>query len=253
MSKPLVSTIITYYKKKKYINDTLKSAVNQTYSNHEIILVYDDSDKKDLDYIKNLIKPLQKVNLIVNKNNLGAGQSRNEGLKFASGEYIAFLDGDDLWKKNKIERQVLFMIKNKINFSHTSYDLVDKNSIYLHTYSAINIENYDQILTSCDVGLSTVMIKKDLKREGFEFSNLRTKEDFYLWLLLLKRGTKLYGLNENLSQWRRLKNSLSSSFIIKLHDGFKLYNKYLNYSVLKSLYLLTILSINFIKKNIKKR
>jgi teichuronic acid biosynthesis glycosyltransferase TuaG len=253
MNNCLISIIVTYYKKKNFISETINSILNQTYNNFEILLIYDDSEKNDLDFIKNFLRIDKRIKLTVNDKNLGAGQSRNVGIKLAKGEYIAFIDADDLWKKNKLERQLLYMQKYCISFCHTSYDVMNENGKYLFTRDAKNFDSFKQIITSCDIGLSSVMIKKHLLENGFIFSNLRTKEDFYLWLTLLKKGITLYGLDESLTQWRNLKNSLSSSYVTKLYDGFKLYNLYLGYGKLKSLYLLFILSLNFLIKRLKKK
>jgi teichuronic acid biosynthesis glycosyltransferase TuaG len=110
---------------------------------------------------------------------------------------------------------------------------------------------YEDLLTSCDIGLSTVIIKKKLMSRGIKFSNSKTKEDFYLWLKLLSTGVKLSYLNDNLSYWRKVKNSLSSSNFQKIRDGYKLYNFYLGYNKIKSLYFLAILSLNFMKNKFK--
>ena len=121
-----VSIIIPYFKKKNYINFTLSSVLAQTYKNIEVLIIYDDPNKKDLDLIKKLKKKDKRVRLIINKNNIGPGYSRNKGLKMAKGNYVAFLDADDVWKKKKLENQILFMKKNDINFSYTSYNQIDK-------------------------------------------------------------------------------------------------------------------------------
>ena len=96
--KPLVSIILTYYKKKKFIRKTLISLKKQTYKNIEIIFIYDDSNRDDLNFIKKLIKKIRNVNLIINKKNLGVSQSRNVGINKSNGEFISFIDADDIWK-----------------------------------------------------------------------------------------------------------------------------------------------------------
>ena len=100
--------------------------------------------------------------------------------------YIAFLDADDFWKKNKIELQLKFMIQNNLEISHTSYEILKKNQKNKKIMKAKNFKNYRQLLFSCDIGLSTVMLKK-LITKNCRFPKLKTKEDFVLWLLILKK------------------------------------------------------------------
>ena len=95
---PLVSIIISFYKKKKYIKKTLNSILNQSYKNYEIIFIYDDEDKSDLIYVKSLLKNLKKK-LIINYKNLGVANCRNKGIKYSKGSYLAFIDSNDIWKK----------------------------------------------------------------------------------------------------------------------------------------------------------
>ena len=108
MSK--VTVIIPYYKKKKYIKSTLRSALNQTYKNIEVILIFDEGNSDNLEFIKQTVKIDKRIRLIINRRNLGAGLSRNVGIKKSKGRYIAFLDSDDLWNKNKILLQLNYMI-----------------------------------------------------------------------------------------------------------------------------------------------
>ena len=102
MKKPLVSIILTYYRKRKYIKKTIKSIQNQSYKNFQLICVYDDTDKTDLSYLKKLIATIKIKCLIVNKKNLGVANSRNIATKHIKGKYTAFIDADDLWKKDKL-------------------------------------------------------------------------------------------------------------------------------------------------------
>ena len=115
-----VSIIIPYYRNINFFSQTLDSIKNQSFNDYEIIVIYDDEDKKDLTHLKKLLKINKKIRLIINKKNIGAGFSRNKGANVAHGKYLAFIDSDDLWKKNKLKYQLNFMIKNKINISHTN-------------------------------------------------------------------------------------------------------------------------------------
>ncbi len=243
----LVSVIIPYYRKKQYISRTLKSVINQSYKKLEIIIIYDDDNKEDLKFIKQITLKDKRIKLLVNKKNLGAGLSRNKGIKKSRGEYIAFLDADDLWLKDKIKYQVKFMKLREIIFSHTSYSIINNQNMIISKRNAKNFLRLKDLIKSCDIGLSTVMIKKSHLKTN-KFPNLKTKEDFVLWLKLLSKNVKIYGIDQNLVLWNKIENSLSSSSIQKILDGFKVYNYYMKFNFLKSFYYLLLLSLNYLKK-----
>ena len=244
----LVSIIIPYYKKELYLEQSIRSILNQTYQNFEIILINDDPENKI--FISKFSKLDHRIKLVHNENNLGAGLSRNKGLEIANGEYVAFCDSDDLWKNNKIEFQIELMKRLNFTFSFTGYDIIDENNNFIKSRKAPGYVDFQKLRSSCDIGLSTVMIRKDIfKNVEYRFANLRTKEDYVLWLKLAEDKITMKSIQENLTSWRKSKNSLSSSVIQKIVDGYKVYRIYLKYSRLRSLYHLVILSINFILKN----
>ena len=244
----LVSIIIPYYKKREFITDTLKSALKQTYKNFEIIIIYDDSDKGDLKFIKKLANTDKRIVLMVNKRSLGAGLSRNKAIKKSKGRYISFIDADDLWKVNKLELQIKFMKKNNFFITHTNYKIVNKQNNILQSRVARDFNNINDLLKSCDIGLSSVIVKKEILTGNCLFATLKTKEDFVLWLNILKKNIKIVSLKKNLMYWRKLENSLSSSTVQKLFDGFRVYNKYMKFNWIKSLYFLFYLSLNYLRK-----
>jgi len=243
----LVSVIIPYFKKKKYIADTINSILQQTYKNFEIIIIYDDPEKNDLEYIKKLITLDNRIELIVNHKNFGAGISRNIGISKANGFFLAFIDADDLWEKTKLEEQIKFMENEKINFCHTTYKIINERNEFIALRKARNFFNIKELIKSCDIGLSTVLLKKEILGSN-RFPDLKTKEDFVLWLKLISKNVKIYALDKELTLWRKTSNSLSSSLFQKIIDGFRVYNVYMKYNIIKSLYYLLYLSINFLKK-----
>ena len=249
----LISIIIPYFKKKKYIKSTLVSILNQSYKKFEILIIYDDPSNEDLEYLKNLIKIDTRIKLIENHKNIGAGLSRNKGLKFSRGNYICFIDADDIWKKNKLKIQLDFMKKNNYLVSHTSYIIFNKKNETTQIRKAKNFFYFKDLVTSCDVGLSTVMIKKSIINKSIKFSKTKTKEDFILWLKIIKKGIPIHGLDLPLTNWRSLEDSLSSSTFQKLKDGYGVYRFYLNYGYMKSLYYLFLLSLNFLIKSYKSK
>ena len=244
----LISVIIPYYKKKKYIINSIKSVLNQTYKNLEIIIIYDDENKNDLNFIQKIKKKDKRIFIIQNLKTMGAGESRNIGINNSKGKYIAFLDADDTWQNDKLDKQINFMKSNNYEITHTSYSIVDESQRIIGKRIARNFFRLNELLKSCDIGTSTVMIKKNLINENIKFASLKTKEDYVLWLKLLEKNSKIYGLNETLTFWTKSSSSLSSSTFQKLIDGFRVYYKYMNFNYAKSIYYLLCLSINFLLK-----
>ncbi len=244
----LISVIIPYYKKREFINETVRSVLNQTYANIEIIIIYDDSNKDDLSFLLKIFNENKNIKIIDNDKNLGAGLSRNKGIYVANGKYIGFLDADDIWNKNKILKQIKFMQKFDFKISHTSYEIINESYKVLSCRKARNFNSYQDILKSCDIGLSTVILEKSIINDELKFTNLKTKEDFVLWLKILRSGLAIGALDEKLSYWRKTKNSLSSSTLQKLKDGYRVYRIYMNYGSIKSLYFLFCLSLNYLIK-----
>ena len=245
--KDLISIIIPYFKKKKFFQKTIQSIKNQSYKNFEVILIYDDNDYSDLDFVKKNLKKIKKKKIIINQKNLGVGISRNKGIEKSKGKFIAFLDADDVWHKDKLREQIHFMKKNKIDFSFCSYLIINKKEEIINEIKAPHRLYYQNLLSACDIGLSTVVLKSKILKVH-KFSNLKTKEDYLLWLKLSKKNIKMVGLNKTLVSWRKTNNSLSSSVVQKLKDAFLIYNKYLKFSFTLSIYRVFILSLNYFKK-----
>ena len=241
-----------YYKKSKYIDETINSILNQSLQEFEIIIIDDELTESSLKVLTNLKKLDSRVKVIRNNENLGAGQSRNNAIKFCIGEYVAFCDCDDLWKPQKLEKQIQFMRVSNLRFSFTSYEIINNKNLRIGFREAKKNLSFKQLRNSCDIGLSTVIVKKDVfNNELFRFGKTKTKEDFILWLLLAKNGIELFGMNECFVSWRKNSESLSSSNFQKIIDGYRVYRKYLKYSRTKSLFFLIILSFNFMLKKIR--
>ena len=140
------------------------------------------------------------------------------------------------------------MKQRNLKFTHTSYEIIDENDNVLGKRISRNFEKVNDLIGSCDIGLSTVILKRDIFDLQTKFPNLKTKEDFVLWLKILQKNIFIGSLNETLSSWRKLDNSLSSSVLQKIKDAFKVYNYYMQFNFIKSFYYVICLSINFLKK-----
>jgi len=237
-----------YYKKEAYIRNSIKSILSQSYQNFEIIIINDDIENKDfINMIPNLD---HRIRLINNDKNLGAGLSRNKAIKISNGEYIAFCDCDDLWEKNKLKIQLDFMRQFNLKFSFTSYNIIDEKNNFIKIRKAANYINFRNLRNSCDIGLSTVIAKKNIfDNNKRQFASLKTKEDYVLWLTFVQEGIEMKGIDQSLSSWRKNENSLSASTFQKLIDGYRVYRVHLGYGKIKSIFFLINLSINFILKN----
>ena len=255
--KPTVTVIIPYKNNIECLFFALNSVFKQTYKNLKILIIYDDENKIDLHEIKKFIKKkinkkLPSIKIIINKKNLGAGYSRNGGIKKSNTKYVAFLDADDLWAKNKLKFQIGFMEKNKKIFSHTSYYIINDKSQVISKRNAKPIITFDELIRSCDIGLSTVVLNlKYIKKNNLYFPKIKTKEDFVLWLKIAKKIKYMIGINKKLSYYRKTDYSLSSNKFISLINGYKVYRDYMNYNRINSIYRLIILSLNYLKKNLK--
>ncbi len=246
-NKKLVSIIIPYYKKKIFISKTIKSILNQSYKNFEIIIVYDDTDMSELNYLKKIVKGDKRFQILINKKNLGVSKSRNKGIKKSKGKYIAFIDSDDTWKKEKLKTQLEFMDKNNYMISHTNYEIINKSNKLIGCMVIKKLLEYNDLIYSCDIGLSTVMINSKIK-PIIKFPDITTKEDYILWLTLSKKF-KIYGIQKTLTSWR--KSDISLKYILrKFKDAFLVYSKYEKFNFLKSIFFVLFLSVNFLKKSI---
>ena len=242
-----VSIIIPYYKKKSFFKKTINSVLNQTYKNFEVILIYDDNNRSELLFVKKVLKEVKNKKIIINKKNVGVGISRNNGIQESKGKFLSFLDADDIWDKNKLKKQIKFMKKNNLNFSYSNYSIINDKGVLLKKIKSPKRIKFKNLLFSCDIALSSVVVNSNLLKSE-RFPNLKTKEDYLLWLKLSKKNVKMLGIGENLIFWRKTSNSLSSSIKQKLKDAFLVYNKYLKFNFLISLILIFCLSINSIIK-----
>jgi len=246
----LVSVIMPYYKKKAFVERSINSVLRQTYKNHELIIIYDDSNLEDLFFLRKITRE-KKCKILLNKQNLGAGLSRNKGISAARGKYLAFIDADDTWSIRKLEKQIAFMRKKNLDVTHTSYKILNNRGEFLGFRKAKDLV-YKNLLKSCDIGLSTVILKKKILLDNsLKFTDLRTKEDYLLWLKISKLETKFYGLKNVLTIRKEVKNSLSSSTFQKIKDSYLVYNKYMNFSFSKSLFLVFQLSLFYLWKYIR--
>ena len=246
----IASVIMPYYRKKSYFKEAYYSALNQNIKNIEIIIIYDDKDHSELNFIKKIVKNKKNTKLIINKKQLGVGISRNIGINIAKGKYICFLDCDDVWKRNKLSYQIKFMEKNFLDLTHTSYSVINQNGKLLYSLKAKKEILYNDLILSCDIALSSVVIKKNIFK-NYKFTKITTKEDYLLWLKLSKNNIKIIGIDKIFTYWRKVSKSLSSGMWQKIKDAFKIYYIYEKKSFFMSIINVFFLSFFSLNKKIR--
>lgn len=221
--KPMVSIILPVFNAEKYIKETLLSILNQTYTDFELIIINDASEDRSMDIADSVCQEMKNVKYINLPRNSGVSAARNAGIDSAEGRYIAFIDSDDLWKSDKLEKQISFMQNNGYRFSFSSYEIMhcgeNRANSLIHVPRMVD---HSFLLTGNSVPCFTVICEKNL------LGNHRFKsighEDYVLWLEISKESV-LYGLDDDLGIYRKHSNSISAN---KLKAAFWVWNIYRN-------------------------
>jgi teichuronic acid biosynthesis glycosyltransferase TuaG len=224
--QPLVSIITPSYNSEKFISETIQSVQNQTHENWEMIIVDDSSKDKTVDIIEGFIKNDTRIQLHKLDENLGAGIARNTAIKIAKGDYIAFLDADDLWKPEKLQKQLVFMQTNNLPFTFSFYDWIDEagNPLKKRIEAPSNL-TYKQLFFCNYVGNLTGIY--NIKTFGkIPISSIRKRQDWIMWLTILKKIKTAQPVPESLAFYRIRKNSISSSKLELIKHNFIVYRQF---------------------------
>ncbi|MDG4953473.1 glycosyltransferase family 2 protein [Actinobacillus equuli] len=239
---PLISIIMPVYNAEEYIEEAIKSVLDQTYSNWELILVDDCSTDNSCNVIQKYLLDAR-IKFFRNKINSGPALTRNLALDNANGEYITFLDSDDFWEKTKLEKQVFFMENQNISFSYGNYYLYSTdNSIKKPIITAENL-TYSSLLKGNQIKMSTAMFSNKLIGQT-RFLNVK-HEDYLFFLDCLKRTSKSLRYSNDLDTFYRIGQiSVSSNKLKSALWTWKIYYKYLNLGLVKSVYYFIFYAIN---------
>lgn len=200
----LVSIITPVYNSERFIGETIKSILKQTYEKWELLIADDCSNDNTEEIIKQFSDPRIKYYRL--EKNSGAAVARNEVLNKAQGSFVAFLDADDMWKPEKLEKQLNFMIKNQVGFSYTGYEIIrDSGNKVITVPKRLN---YGSFMRNTVIGTLTVMLNREIVGE-VRLVNVRKDHDSMTWAKLLREGNTAYGLNESLAYYRKVEGSIS--------------------------------------------
>ena len=224
-----------------FISETISSVINQTYKNWELFLIDDFSTDKTLEIVNQFLSQNPNIKLIENNFNSGATISRNKGIEASQGEYIAFLDADDLWKPEKLEVQIKFMQTENSDISFSSYEQINETGNPLNKLVKVLPElTYQKQLKSNYIGNLTGMYNAKVLGK-IKAPNLRKRQDWLLWLAAIKKsGKPAKGIEASLAFYRVRNDSMSSNKINLLKYNYLVYRKGLGFSILKSVYYMLI-------------
>jgi glycosyltransferase involved in cell wall biosynthesis len=231
----MISVIMPSYNSEHFISKAIDSVLSQTYDHWEMIIVDDCSHDNSALIIEEYCKKDSRIKLIKLEKNSGPAVARNTGIKEAKGRYIAFLDADDLWKPEKLEKQINFMKENNLVFTYSSYDLIDEEGNFMGTFKTKEIISYESMLKTNSVGCLTVIYDADMLGKMF-MPNILKRQDYGLWLKILKKINSTKGIIEPLAVYRIRKNSVSSNKLKAAYYQWKIYREVEKLNFFKSLY-----------------
>ena len=249
----LISIIVPVYNVEKYIRETMDCVLAQTYGNWELLLVDDCGTDGTVGVIKDYLeeKRDERIRLIHQPSNMGAARARNRGLQEARGRYIAYLDADDLWVPEKLEKELRFMEEKNAAFAFTGYEFADAEGV--GTGKVVQVPetlNYNQALSNTTIFTTTVMFDTTkIPKDMLEMPIIKS-EDTALWYKVLRNGYVAYGLDENLVKYRRVGKSLSSNKLEALRRIWNLYRKAEGLSIWKSAYHFCFWAWNAVKRRV---
>ena len=233
--EPLVSIIMPSYNSAKYIEDSIKSIQSQDYQNWELLITDDVSTDNTCNIVRKLMEEDKRIKLFVLDKNSGAAVARNNSIKEAKGDYIAFLDSDDLWEKNKLKDQISFMEECQYDFSYGGYKVLKGEEI-IKTYMPEKMTTYKKMIRSNCIGTLTAIY--NCKKLGKVYMpEIRKRQDYALWLKILReKNINAYSVNEVIGTYRHVEGSVSSNKLKLLKYQYRVFRQCEKMSVIRSIY-----------------
>lgn len=224
-SQPLVSIIMPSYNAESYIAESIESVLHQTYTNWELIITDDRSRDHTPDIVQSYCKQDSRIDFVIAQQHTGIAGTRNQCLSRAKGQFVAFLDNDDLWYPEKLEKQVRFMMENNCSFIYSEYELMNEDGTPKgKTIKTAGVIDYDKYLKNTIIGSGTIML--DTNKTGkLQMPDNATSDDMALWCKILKEGHHAYPMKEILMKYRVRSNSASANKLKAAKDVWIVYRK----------------------------
>jgi len=243
-----IDIVMPNYNSAPYLEQTINSIINQTFKDWKLTIVDANSNIETQKILKKYLTH-ENINIVWLKKNKRAGFCRNLALRNSKSNYIAFIDSDDLWEKDKLSKQLNFMLKNKYDFTYTNYQPF-KSGEKENKLSEVIPEQFftfEKFVTNTSIATSTMIVKRSII-DNIKFSNTKICEDYFFKCQILKKVHYAYCLSENLMKYRIRKGSLQSNKIRNLYWIWYINKNYNKMILLKNLWSIFCISINSIKK-----
>ncbi|WP_313206020.1 glycosyltransferase family 2 protein [Psychrobacter faecalis] len=231
----LVSIITPSYNSALLIVSTIQSVISQTFTDWEMIVVDDCSKDNSVEVIQSFVDCESRIKLIKLTENSGAAVARNTAIEAAQGRFIAFLDSDDLWDSQKLEKQINFMINENVAFSYTAYMKINEEGVPFQAMKVPSKVSYRNLLKTCVIGCLTVVYDTKYVGKVYMPENIK-REDFATWLRLLKCVDYAYALPEVLASYRVYPDQSSSNKASMALESWRLYRNVEQLNIFKATY-----------------
>lgn len=244
----LVSIITPVYNKEQHVAEAIESVMAQSYADWELILVDDASSDDSRQVIRPYLDADPKIRYIRLDRNEGAAYARNVGLEAARGRYLAFLDADDVWMADKLEKQLDLMRSGGRGFSYTAVEFIDEDGTVLkRKRKIIPVVDYRHLLCNTVIACSTVVIDRQMIGD-VRMPPVRKGQDFATWLSILRRGEKAYGIDEVYARYRISRGSISSNKLGALRRTWNIYRNVEKIPLFPACFYFLMYVINAVKK-----
>ena len=254
MEKDLVSVIMPTYNASKFLAGSIDSVLNQTYTNLELLIADDcSSDPDTIEILKRYQKQDARVRVFFQKQNLGPGKVRNICIHNAKGRYIAFCDSDDRWFPEKLEKQIGFMKSKGCALSCTSYILCDDEDNETGVNMALERISFNMMKRDNKIGCLTAIYDTQLLGGKFYMPTIRKRQDWALFLTIIKKCHIAYGITTPLAYYRHRNNSVSNKKLSLIKYNIKVYEQILGFSRFKAVMYFFIFFLPTYYAKIRKR
>jgi teichuronic acid biosynthesis glycosyltransferase TuaG len=248
--QPLVSVIMPSYNAEHYIAESIMSVLRQTYDNWELLITDDRSSDNTVAVASSFAEQDARIKFEIAEQHSGIAGTRNQSLLRAKGRFIAFLDNDDLWVAEKLEKQVRFMTENDCAFCYSEYELIKEDgSPKGKVIKTAGVINYNKYLRNTIIGSGTIMLDRE-KTGPLTMPENSTSDDMALWCKILKDGHPAYPIKEVLMKYRVRSNSASANKWKAAKDVWRVYRHQEHLSIVRSLGCFIGYAFNAVRKRI---